>query len=565
MATLDQLSAALVNADAAGDSEAATALAAEIKRMRAAPPMDVSPVGSTMQNVAAGAGKFVADTAQGGKQLLDDLAAGAQDKLKDTSFGRGIDWLNSKFGLDSPQAIQERGRADIAETRKLDAPLTDTKAGMGGYALGALATAPLVPATTTYGGAAALGGALGAVQPATSWEERGKNTAFSAVAAPLSQAGVNGMARIIKPNTSQAAKDLIDAGITPTPGQILGGGFKRAEEAATSVPVVGDFIKSAQNRGIDQLNSAVANRALAPIGEELPKDVAGRAAVDYVGSKLGDAYDKLVPKIGLAADAQLGTDLRNLHQMVNSGGMGGAEAEQFNKLLQNRVLSRFQGQGAVTGETFKAMDGDLGRLASNYLRDPSADKRQLGEAILEIQDSLRSALSRSNPQYAKDLDAANTGWAVFKRMQRAASSTGADEGVFNPTQLQAAVKAMDRSKDKGAFARGDALLQDLSDPAKKLMAPKLADSGTPYRLFAELMGAGAIGAHTIPAVATVANPWTAAALTSVPAMYSPLGMTAMKYALAKRPESFGALAQWVRSVAGPAAVAAPALSYANSQ
>lgn len=508
-------------------------------------------------NIAAGAGKFVADTAQGTGQLFNDLAAGAQNAMRGTSIGNGIDWLNAKLGLADPQATQQQGRDAITETRKLDAPLMATGAGKIGYALGGLATAPLIPAGSGYGGAAALGTAMGATQPATSWAERGFNTGVGALSSVAGQGVANGLSRVIQPQTSPAARALLDAGITPTPGQILGGGFKRAEEGMTSVPLVGDFIKGAQNRGIGQLNDAVANRALAPIGEKLPAGVTGRDAVDYVGSALGARYDDLVPRLIAKVDTPFVQDVKSLHQMVNTGAMGGPEVQQFNKILQNQILSRFQGPGTVTGETFKSVDSDLGRLASNYMRDPSADKRQLGEAIGELQSSLRSLLERSNPQYATQLKDINSGYAVFKRMQRASASTAAEDGVFSPTQLQMAVKAMDRSKDKGAFARGDALLQDLSDPAKKLMAPKLNDSGTPYRSLAMAGATGAAG-HFI-------SPLAIPPMLATPLLYSPLGQRMAAGLLTARPGIAGPAARMTGLLGVPAAAMAPALSYAEQQ
>lgn len=97
---------------------------------------------------------------------------------------------------------------------------------------------------------------------------------------------------------------------------------------------------------------------------------------------------------------------------------------------------------------------------------------------------MRRMLVRSNPNQAQELGALNTAWANFKRVQRAAAGVGAEDGMFSPAQLQSAVKALDRSKDKGQFARGNALMQDLSDPAKAILGSKVPDSGTPGRLAA---------------------------------------------------------------------------------
>lgn len=97
---------------------------------------------------------------------------------------------------------------------------------------------------------------------------------------------------------------------------------------------------------------------------------------------------------------------------------------------------------------------------------------------------------RTNPNSAERLQAINLGYANFKRMQRAASSVAADEGVFTPAMLQNAVKAADRSKDKARFAEGNALMQDLSSAGKSMLQNKVPNSGTTDRL---LMTGGTLG------------------------------------------------------------------------
>ncbi|RVG83255.1 hypothetical protein [Sinorhizobium meliloti] len=102
MATLDQLSNALINADRAGDVEAARALAAEISRMRAASPETPSTLPQTQQpsepqqvdardNWLGRADTFIrgaADTMSFG--MADEIAAGG-DALLNPLFGTGQD------------------------------------------------------------------------------------------------------------------------------------------------------------------------------------------------------------------------------------------------------------------------------------------------------------------------------------------------------------------------------------------------------------------------------------------------------------------------------------------
>lgn len=456
------------------------------------------PTGNFGENFAAGIGKFATDTAVGSKQLLNDAAAGLQNATP-PALRDALDWINRKLGGGDPQAIQAQGRADIAESRRLDAPLAATGGGFLGQMAGGLMTAPLLPATGTMLGAGAAGAGLGAIQPAESWAERGANVGLGGVAGGATQGVLNGLGRTINPNVSPDVRALLAEGITPTPGQIAGGAWKRAEEGLTSIPVLGDSIKAAQGRGIDQLNTAAFNRALAPINEKLPSGMAGRDAVDYVESALGSRYDQLLPKLTTQADQQFGQDIAGLRSMVANGAIDPSAAKSFNRILQNDVLGKFQGQGVVTGQTLKDIESDLGQHIKRFGASSDADQRLVGDALQETQATLRSLVQRTNPQYAPELSAINAGWANFKRVQTAGGGIGADAGTFTPAHLQSAVRANDPSKDKAAFARGSALMQDLSDPAKSVLAPKLPDSGTPYRgLLSALTAAGGAAAlgHT---------------------------------------------------------------------
>ena len=88
----------------------------------------------------------------------------------------------------------------------------------------------------------------------------------------------------------------------------------------------------------------------------------------------------------------------------------------------------------------------------------------------------------------------------------------AEEGVFSPAQLQNAVRAMDKSKDKARFAEGKALMQDLSESGKTVLGSKVPDSGTPYRTMAGILASGGAGLSGYPGIA--------AGLAASPIMYS---------------------------------------------
>jgi hypothetical protein len=379
-----------------------------------------------------------------------------------------------------------------------------------------------------------LGGGSAAARAANLNKVGNALSKASAVTNPMN-ALLRPAAAVISPTISPQIQTLMKEGVVPTAGQILGGGYKRAEEALSSVPIIGDFIKGAQGRAMADVNRVAFNRALTPIGEKLPDGVVGREAVQFVSEKLDDAYGKLLPKMTVLQDTPFQTAIASLKGMVQSGSIDPKAVTFFNNWMDNNVLNKFQGQNAITGETLKAIQGDLRETISRLSASTDADQRLIATALKEAQDQVRQLVTRSNPQYAKELKAIDTGYANFKRVERAAASLGAEEGIFSPAQLQNAIKAMDKSKDKGQFAQGQALMQDLSESAKTALGNKVPDSGTPYRsMIAALAASGGAGAAGFPALA--------ASLIASPLLYSQTGQNMLAAILTKRPDFANALA-----------------------
>lgn len=461
-----------------------------------------------------------------------------------------------QINREAEQAYQQSRARPRESSRSLSDLVTGKQEEPGFDALrlfgNVLGTAPVFAAAPVGGGlaaktalGAATGAGFGALQPVEQpgdnfWSQKldqAKTGAIAgAVAAPLTAA----LARIVQPKTSPDVRKLMSEGVTPTPGQILGGTFRSAEEKAKSIPVVGGMIRNAETRATEQLNRTAVNRALSPLGKELPKGVTGREAVEFAERTLGQSYDDVLAKVGAPkVDNQMLGELANLRSIVAN--QPKEFAERLDRIIANEILDRTQ-NGRLTGEAIKKAESNLGNLAKALQRSDDFDKRTLGEAVDETQRIVRAWLERAAPKSVSDqLKATNSGWANFKRVQRAASSLGAEEGVFNAAQLQNAVKALDRSKDKGAFARGSALMQDLSEPAKNVLAQKLPNSGTADRLLP--FGAGA-AAFAEPSLA-------AATLLSGGAAYSRPGQAALAGLLARRPELAKPLAEGVRTAGVP--------------
>lgn len=284
-------------------------------------------------------------------------------------------------------------------------------------------------------------------------------------------------------------------GVQLTPGQMMGGGVKRAEDAATSIPVLGDAIKGAQRRGIEQFDAAAFNRALTPIGEALPKGYTGNKAVEYVYGRLGEKYEDLLPRMkgelygpggnalpsrpGQPGPVTLKQELDGIRSMGQN--LPPQQAQQLDRILHNEIESRFTQQGLASGETLKKIESQLGQLAKDFRRSDNYDVRTMGQAVEESQNAVRRMIERVNPSHAAELQKINEGYANFKVVQNAAGSMGAQEGVFTPNQLNRSVRAKDSSKDKARFAEGNALMQDLSNAGRSVLPSSVPDSGTPYR------------------------------------------------------------------------------------
>lgn len=335
----------------------------------------------------------------------------------------------------------------------------------------------------------------------------------------------------ISPNVGQQARALMDAGVKLTPGQMFGGVAKTMEDKLTSVPVVGDVIKSAQGRAVDNLNTAAYGRVVAPLKkagfDASAPTTAGRDAIDSISNQVSDAYNSLVPKLTLRKDSELTTQLASLNDMAGKG-LAPAQAATFQRLMAT-VDHNFTAEGVSSGKTLQGMLSDLKTAAQGYVSDPSFENQQLGAALKTAQQTLEDGLRRNNPLYAKKLDGINEAFANLARVQTAGAMQGASNGVFSGAQLSAAVKAGDKTVRDNAFARGNAFMQDLSDPAKNILGSSVANSGTADRA----MAAGAAGA-VMAKPQNLLNPfvWLAGA----PALaYTKPGIAALNMAAMRRP------------------------------
>jgi hypothetical protein len=455
-------------------------------------------------------GHGMMDPISGGAQLLTNLLPANVVQ----AGNRLNNWLADKTGLVA--RLPEGGVDQMTRDAEREYAARRAAAGESGFdayrMLGNvaspanLALAARIPAAATLAGRVGVGalggsasGALAPVADGDYWSEKGKQAAVGALAGGALPAVVGGLARVVSPSASRnpSLQLLRNEGVQPTIGQTLGGAANKIEERMQSVPIMGDMISRARSNANAQFQGAAFNRALAPIGQTLPEGVAGRDAVTFTENALKQSYDDVLNQIGaIPKDQPFTANIANLQSMVNRDVLSKAAKQKF-KMVLNDVNSAFDNNGILTSDGFKRVESSLGSDARKLAGSQDIYDGRLAPAVKQLQDELRSLLQRQAGQSADDLAAVNTGWANFKRVQNAASKIGAEDGQFTPAQFQNAVRALDKSRDKGAFARGTALGQDLSDAGKAVLGSKVPNSGTADRL----MTAGALGSYFVnPAI-----------------------------------------------------------------
>jgi hypothetical protein len=469
--------------------------------MTRAPAQPAAPAPAAQPQPAAqqpgGVSSFFAGLGHG----VQETALGAQQLIGHGAQAVGLNNVGNWLVNDANQGLM-RGNAEYAPYQAAH-PIA---AGAGNIGGSVAATAPLgvlAPAARTLGGMAAVGAGLGAATGALSpvdpnsadfAGDKAQQIGIGALTGGVLSPAAGALGRMISPNVSPEVQTLMNRGVTPTPGQILGGGFARTEDKLTSLPVLGDMIKNAQQRAVGQFNVAAYNEALAPIGKTFSGNV-GQEGIEQVGKTIGNAYDSVLPKMQMRVDPQFQADVTNLGQMANS--LPDAQQKTFMNVIKTQIFDKLGPQGNMDGQTLKGVQSELARTSSGYLKDPSFDNRQLGAAVSALRDAVDGNLARVNPpDLAGQLSNANQAWANFVRLRSAASSAGAmnNGGVFTGAQLQSAVRGADKSVGKGATASGKALMQDLSGAGQAVLGSKYPDSGTVGRGLMSLLAPGSVAA-----------------------------------------------------------------------
>lgn len=466
------------------------------------------------------------DPISGGAQMLPRALAGI------TSLGGTAPNPLSQFFSKEAKRVDDLVRA---EEQAYQAQRGDTGFDFARLAGNILNPASVVPATRaaqlaraqgvgTTGQAAVAGLVSGATQPVVSGEDfagqKTEQVVLGGVTGPVGERLVAGAARVLNPLVSKAEQTMRDLGIRPTTGQTLGGQFKTIEEFAQNLPLVGTSIENARQRTLFDFNKAVINKALKKIDDKLPADVIGRDAVAYASDQVSKQYDDVLAKISFDLGAS-----NILNSVSTAKNLSPTQRQEITNALNETVLQKFAGQ-KLDGPTFKGIESDLRKKASNYLNSTMASEREVGQALSDVLGVLKKELYQQNPQQTSKLRRIDSAYSDLSVINVAAANSGAESGVFTPKQYSTAVRQQDQTRRKSAFAKGrakgqeeaDAAVAVLGDTARATLEGRIATSAV-----------GGLGLLSQPQIAIPAA-------IGIPAAYTPGGQAILDAILRSRPE-----------------------------
>jgi hypothetical protein len=382
--------------------------------------------------------------------------------------------------------------------------------------------------------AAAAGAVQGAMQPvneATGFaEEKATQVGLGAVGGKVGEAVSGALGKVMNPLASKAEQTMRELGITPTPGQTLSGAFKKAEDFAQNLPLVGEQIRSAREKVLFDFNKGVINKALDKVDDKLPENVIGRDAVRYAADQVSNKYDEVLGKMKFDLDFKTTSGILGALNKANLP--SAVQREEATNIVNSIALDKFDGK-TLTGAEYKSIESDLAKEVAKYKNSQSAADRNVGEALQGVLDTFKTELYHQNQRYTPQLRRIDSAYGDLKLMERAAANTGAENGVFTPKQYSLAVKQADLTRQKSAFAKGTARGQELSEAALKTIGE---DAKT------TLEGRLAIG--TIGGMATLSNPYVGVPLAvGATGLYSPMGIKAADMLLRQRPDLVRKLGQ----------------------
>lgn len=427
-----------------------------------------SSLGTTAENIAAGAGKAVVDTKRGIQQL-GTLAGNTlgliSDEAVDESFAnaaadreRDADLMHSKAGLAGNVAGNIAGLALGGGLIK-GAGAGAGKLGLTGAetALKSAGAATVLP--KNFKQAATVGAGLGFIQPATSMEDKALQTGIGAAAGTVGQAAAKGLSRatagasdVISPEVKRLAELARSKwGINLRGDQVVNSKPLNAMSAAL------DYVPFSGTQGSKMAVQKQFNQALSKsIGQASDNPA---YAIKQAETALGSEFDRVLQGTAVRADDALQSDISSIVSNARNE-MTDAQFGVLQRQVDN-LLGKVGDGDVIDGAAAYNIKKGLDRLGK------SSDST-LANYAGEMKTALMDALNRSlGPEEAAKFASTRSQYsnlmAIRKIIPRGA------EADISPARL---------ANMRGYMSKD---LNELADIAATFLKPRIGDSGTAQR------------------------------------------------------------------------------------
>lgn len=375
------------------------------------------------------------------------------------------------------------------------------------------------------------GAGAGAITPTESEDftkQKTEQIVLGAALGPVGEMATRGIGRVLSPNITPAEKTVRSLGVTPTPGQALGGQPKAFERFAENLPLVGGEISEAKTRNIIKFNQGVINNSLKKVGETLPDDLVGNDAIVYAAKVKDNVYNNALENVSINIGLKDKAKMKSA--VLNSKLFDESELKKANKILDVVAFSKLpQGQGTsvkIGGDVYKSIDSELKSEIFSLKNSGDLSDRRVGLALENAQKYFREMFGKQNPEKSSILRRADALDRDLRVLQTAAASSGAEKGIFTPKQYQTAVRQTDKTRGKTSYARGKANGQEVAQAGLEILGEE-----------ADAILQGRIGAQVAGGLTISTNPLVGAAIGSaIKAGYSPAGLRVIDALVAKRPQ-----------------------------
>lgn len=310
-------------------------------------------------------------------------------------------------------------------------------------------------------------GAWGAIEGAAA------NAAGGMFGSKVMGAGGRALKGITDPNVGYLARE----GVQMTPGQMTGGGFKRAEDRLIGRPGLGDKVQGKRLEGYDSFNQAAFRQGGAPIGFS-PTRIGEQGAMD-ARKAASDSYGAL-DQITLQADNPFMAALTRFQQAGQK--IPGELGQEFQNTLESRVGPFIDPQtGLIPGRNAQAIIQGVRKDMSALSKAPRYDLYR--EQANNLIGATRGLVERQAPGVVPKFDAANAAWRNQGILGDAVTRGANTGGRFTPAQLgQAAVKNAKQFGGSGLAASTERPFFEIQRAAQEVLPSQIPDSGTAGRM-----------------------------------------------------------------------------------